>query len=251
METEKSEEKINFHIAEANLCKNSHLPVSCKFTFKHFTRIYIRQCGISFLSFFFSSLVFSLTLYFLFQNRIYPVCSFIMSYCICIENENNLQFCMFCKVFVDKLETSWKFVFTTTCRSTNYFPQILYELTFESLKFNLKTLICGVSLANSFSKISCTFICSFLDIHLFLINCYFFQCHDRLWTFSAHFCSFTYRFCSFLLVYHLPVVYTPLWVASTHFYSFTQGSTSFIKLGLKNGFHQLESSLASHPTTIF
>ena len=53
METEKSEEKINFHIAEANLCKNSHLPVSCKFTFKHFTRIYIRQCGISFLSFFF------------------------------------------------------------------------------------------------------------------------------------------------------------------------------------------------------
>ena len=106
METEKSEEKINFHIAEANLCKNSHLPVSCKFTFKHFTRIYIRQCGISFLSFFFSSLVFSLTLYFLFQNRIYPVCSFIMSYCICIENENNLQFCMFCKVFVDKLETS-------------------------------------------------------------------------------------------------------------------------------------------------
>ena len=177
---------------------NLHLSTSREFTFA--SAVFL------FSHFFFSSLVFSLTLYFLFQNRIYPVCSFIMSYCICIENENNLQFCMFCKVFVDKLETSWKFVFTTTCRSTNYFPQILYELTFESLKFNLKTLICGVSLANSFSKISCTFICSFLDIHLFLINCYLFQCHDRLWTFSAHFCSFTYRFCSFLLVYHLPVV---------------------------------------------
>ena len=52
METEKSEEKINFYIAEANLLKNLHLPVSCEFTFKHFTRTYIRQCSISFLLFF-------------------------------------------------------------------------------------------------------------------------------------------------------------------------------------------------------
>ena len=37
---------------------------------------------------------------------------------------------------------------------------------------------------------------------------------------------------------------------SIHFYSFTPGSTSFIKIGLRSGFHQLESSLASHSITI-
>ena len=35
------------------------------------------------------------------------------------------------------------------------------------------------------------------------------------------------------------------------FYSFTQGSTNFITLVLKIGFHQLESSLASHSITNF
>ena len=38
---------------------------------------------------------------------------------------------------------------------------------------------------------------------------------------------------------------------STHFYSFAQGSTSFTKLDLKSGFHQLESSLVSHSITTF
>ena len=38
---------------------------------------------------------------------------------------------------------------------------------------------------------------------------------------------------------------------STHFYSFTQGSTSLIELGLKSGFHQPESSLASHSIKTF
>ena len=53
--------------------------------------------------FFLLSLAFSLHLYFLFENDIDPVFSFKMSYCICIENENNLKTCMFCKVFVDNL----------------------------------------------------------------------------------------------------------------------------------------------------
>ena len=38
---------------------------------------------------------------------------------------------------------------------------------------------------------------------------------------------------------------------STHLYSFTQDPTSFIKLGLKSGFHQLESSLAHDSVTTF
>ena len=38
---------------------------------------------------------------------------------------------------------------------------------------------------------------------------------------------------------------------SIHLYSFIQGSTSFIKLCLKSGFHQLESPLASHSVTTF
>ena len=37
----------------------------------------------------------------------------------------------------------------------------------------------------------------------------------------------------------------------SRFYSFTQDSTSFIKLGLQIGFHQLEPSLVSHSIAIF
>ena len=88
--------------------------------------------------------------------------------CSCIENEDNLKFCMFYnKVFVENLplETSWEFIFATMCRSTKYFPQIwsklvtlkfpsdkiplsMSEFTFEILETNLKTLFSRVILAN-------------------------------------------------------------------------------------------------------
>ena len=80
-------------------------------------------------------LVFYLLLYFQFENRIDPVFSFVL-YCVCIENEHNLKCCMFLKTFVGNLnlETSWEFIFVTTCRSTNYFPQIRSELA--TIKFS-------------------------------------------------------------------------------------------------------------------
>ena len=42
---------------------------------------------------------------------------------------------MFYKVFVDNLnlETSWEFIFATTCRSTKYFALTWFELA--TLKF--------------------------------------------------------------------------------------------------------------------
>ena len=89
-----------------------------------------------------------------------------------------------------------------------------------------------MSLANWFSTMFCIFICSFPDLHLFLINCNLFWLRNRLWTFSTHF----YRFRSFLLVYQsfllvsIPLPRTSrLWwfmSCSIRFYLFTQGFTS-------------------------
>ena len=109
-------------------------------------------------------------------------------------------------------------------------------VAFETLKTNLNTLFSGVSIANWYSTIFCFLICSFLDIHLFLINCNLFRFRNRLWTFLP-------------ISVHLLLVSTRL--QFTHFYSFTQGCNSFIKLDLKSGFSQLESSLASHSITTF
>ena len=85
--------------------------------------------------FFLLFLVFYLLLCFQFENRIDPVFSF-MLYCVCIENEHNLKCYMFLKIFVGNLnlETSREFIFATTCRSTNYFPQIRSELA--TIKFS-------------------------------------------------------------------------------------------------------------------
>ena len=180
-----------------------------------------------------------------------------MSYCICIENENN--FCMFCKVFVENLnlETSWEFIFATTFHK---FGLNWQQLNSVNIKFPLRYIrdcFSLVSLTNWFSTIFCILICAFPDIHLFLISCNLLRFCNRLWTFSTHFCSFANRFCSFLLVYQsFLLVSTCLPFTSclysfmrrsSHFYSCTQGSTtSFIKLGLKRESYQLESSLASH-----
>ena len=94
---------------------------------------------------------------------------------------------------------------------------------------------------------------------MFLLSCNLLRFRNRLCTFSRHVCSFTNRFCSFLLFYQsLLQVSTRLPFTSrlysfgsrsTHFYSFTQDSTSFIKLGLRSGFHQLKLSLAFPPIT--
>ena len=86
MQIEKNQGKIKFCIMGANFCNNLHLPLL------HLHLICIRGCGFFFFHFFLSLLAFSLPLYFLFENGIDPAFSFIMSYCLCIENENNLQF---------------------------------------------------------------------------------------------------------------------------------------------------------------
>ena len=124
-------------------------------------------------------------------------------------------------------------------------------ITFESLKTNLKTLFGWVSLANWFSTIFCIFICSFLDIHLFLISCNLFQFRNLFWTFSTHFCSFTNRFRSFLLVYQsfLPVSARLTFVQS--FLLIYPRSHQFFKRDLNSEFQQLESFLASHFITAF
>ena len=110
------------------------------------------------------------------------------------------------------------------------------RISFKCPKTNLKSLFSPFSLANWFSKIFCTFICSCPDIHLFLINCYLFRFRNRLWNFSTNFYSLNNPLRLFLLVYqsfllvptHLPfTVQTRLWSCSTHFCSFTQGSISF------------------------
>ena len=123
------------------------------------------------------------------------------------------------------------------------------------------SLIRKLYLAYWFSTTISIFICSFPDIHLFLINFNLLQFCNHLWTFSSHFCLFTNRFCSFLLNYQLLLLVSThlsftsclysFMSRSNHFYSFTQDSTSFVKLDLKNGFHEIKSSLASHPITTF
>ena len=153
-------------------------------------------------------------------------------YWIWIENNNSLKFCIFCKVFVDNpnLETSCEFIFMTTRKSTNYFSPIrselatvkfsFFKITFKvfqglpliwkaipDFKADFKTVFSWVSLANWFSIIFFIFICSFPDIHLFLINCNLFQrncnvticelfppisAHSRI--VSARFYLFTSRF---------------------------------------------------------
>ena len=111
--------------------KNQGKTTFALFNFKHFRRIYTCGCGIFLLSLLsFVSSFFSLPLYFLFENRIDPLLGFIMSHCICIENEKNLKFCKFCKVFLGNLnlKISLEFIFTTTHRSRHYFLQIQSEL---------------------------------------------------------------------------------------------------------------------------
>ena len=101
------------------------------------------------------------------------------------------------------------------------------KIAFKSVKTNLNTLFSRMSLANYFSTIFCIFICSFPEIHLFLINCNLFWFCNRLWNFSTHFCFSNNRFCSFLLVYlSFLLVSTCLSLTSrlnmfmSHFFSF-------------------------------
>ena len=111
-------------------------------------------------------------------------------------------------------------------------------IAFKSLKTNLKTLFSRLSFANGFSTIFCILICSFPDVHLFLISCNLFRFRNRMCTFSASFCSFTNHFCLFLLVCQsFLLVSTRLLFTSrlysfmsrsAHFYSFTQGSISLL-----------------------
>ena len=55
-------------------------------------------------------------------------------------------------------------------------------VAFESLETNFKTLFSRLSLANSFSTFFFIFICSFPEIHLFLINCNLIRFGKRLLT---------------------------------------------------------------------
>ena len=158
---------------------------------------------------------------------------------------------MFCKVSVDNLnlETSWEFIFAITRISTKYFPRVRSQLAtlkfpshkfplkymsgfaFEGLETNFKTLFSRVSLAIWFSTMFCIFICSFPDIHSFLINCNLLRSRNRLWTFCAHFYSFTTCFCLLVLVYQsffysalFPTCqsFCTLRVAFSRFFSFTR-----------------------------
>ena len=87
----KDQGKINFRIVWANFRKNLHLAVSAYYSILSTSRefIFSNALFMRFLSFFHLLLVFFFFLYFLFENDIDPVISLIMTYCICIENENN------------------------------------------------------------------------------------------------------------------------------------------------------------------
>ena len=87
---------------------------------------------------------------------------------------------------------------------------------------------------------------------MFLLSCNLLRFRNRLCTFSRHVCSFLLFYQSLLQVSTRLPFTSRLYSfgsRSTHFYSFTQGSTSFIKLGLRSGFHQLKLSLAFPPIT--
>ena len=99
---------------------------------------------------------------------------------------------------------------------------------FERLQTNLKTLFSRVSLANWFSTIFSIFICSFPDIHLFLINYNLFRFRNRLWTFSTHFYSFSNCFCSFFFVYQSFLLVSTCLPFTRCFCSFTSRFYSFI-----------------------
>ena len=118
IQIKKNQGKINLRIVGANFYKNLYSRLR-----------YFLLSLFSFVASFFSSFKF------LFENGIDPVCCFIMSYCSCKENENNLKFRIFCKLFIDNLnlETSWEFIFATTSRLANYFPHIRTELA--TIKF--------------------------------------------------------------------------------------------------------------------
>ena len=68
------------------------------FNSKHFTRTYICRCSIFFFHYFLLLAVFSIRSYFMFENGIDSVFSF-MLYIISIENEDNLKLYMFSIVF--------------------------------------------------------------------------------------------------------------------------------------------------------
>ena len=76
MQIEKNQGKINFHIVRANFRKNLHLCVLLNF--KHFTRIYIRDCSIFLFHFLNSLLAFSLPLHCEFENGFDRVFTFVM-----------------------------------------------------------------------------------------------------------------------------------------------------------------------------
>ena len=135
-------------------------------------------------------------------------------------------------------------------------------IAFENLQTNLRYLFSGVSLANWFSTIFCIFICSFPDIHLFLIGYNLFRFRQCLLTFSTHFCSFTNCFCSCLLVNQSFLLFSTRLPFIIRLHSLMSRFYSFLLICLikalpvllnlvyyKTGFHQLESSLASHSIT--
>ena len=103
------------------------------------------------------------------------------------------------------------------------FERLGLHYCFESLVTDLKKLFSRVTLTNCNSIFFCIFICSFPDIHLFLINC----------------CLFRFLNYMFLLVFELllPVsarllislpASTRLLFVSTRFYSFTSRLHYFI-----------------------
>ena len=107
------------------------------------------------------------------------------------------------------------------------------KIAFKSVKTNLNTLFSRMSLANYFSTIFCIFICSFPEIHLFLINCNLFWFCNRLWNFSTHFCFSNNRFCSFLLVYLLFLLVSTCLSLTSRLYMFMSHFFSFLLIYLK------------------
>ena len=94
--------------------------------FKHFTRIYYYQCG-AFFILFFLLLLLCLVLY-IFCVKTELITYLVLKCCICgcIENENNLIFYIFRKVFMNKLnlktcQNLWEFIFVTTPSSRTTF----------------------------------------------------------------------------------------------------------------------------------
>ena len=82
MQIEKIQGKIIFRIVGTNFCKNLHLAIFLRiiqFQALH-ENLYCADAVFFFSHFFLSLLVFFLPLCFLFENRIGPVFSFIMSY---------------------------------------------------------------------------------------------------------------------------------------------------------------------------